>query len=102
MRGARTNRGLSEATKTVGSWILTDENRARRVIQGRSRDGKPVSVCIIEDWVREEDAVLLAAARDLLAACEKAEQRIVDSAHLAEFESVRATLRAAIAKASGK
>lgn len=56
---------MSEANKTIGSWILTDENRARRVIQGKRADGKPVTVCVIEDWVREEDAELLASARDL-------------------------------------
>lgn len=72
---------ITEANRTIGSWILTDENRARRVIRGKRADGKPVTVCIIEDWVREEDAVMLAASRDLLAACERVAVALDEEKH---------------------
>lgn len=53
---------------TPGPWRLTDENRARRVIRGGG-EGKPErTVCIIEEWTTEADALLISAAPELAAA----------------------------------
>ncbi len=83
---------------TPGPWTLTAD-LCRRVVKG----GSPArSVVLIESWTTEPNARLIAAAPDLLAACEAVETFCREESNPLRLRSlVMGTIQTAIRRARG-